>query len=1719
MNLKGKVARLMSAGELKGTAWLISTSHALTAAHCVSAPDGIIFPDLTLEFHEGPCLKAMPNEEDLNLDWDMAILPIQEQGYNLERFVTQLSRRPCGRRDICYLHGHPSHDYDRNPDGFSLRAEVINPNHQYKFNHTPVEVIQFADTSAWENIQGISGAPVYCDVPGYENHAIGFVSEHRPGDQFNIYGVSILETSKFCDIINAALFPFSDDEPVRESKDTSRISHLKSPFACAPFKSYFSGESLPYHELDDRNRERMINLLLLKEGKAPRYFYKSKKKQYSIDFLVGDDSGLTVYRSVNTYPFMESGVQDALNLFETEWLGANTIPSPKKLVLCCPSLPRQIADNRECTGMLRWFLERTEIEVVLWHREYLNGRLKHLPDLVADIFCDHTVEWFCGLNDWNSDLFLPLMPVPCGKAIERYLLLKEAGRIYVDPDQMEEFREAIEMNASLLIRGLPGSGKTITSMALAESYRKNEFRVFYLDLRFGLKESDIITGIRRRLSQPTLFIIDNCQGKFEMLDLALNRLSGTLARMSGKVFLVFLTRNVSTEKGIPRGDYSEFEEHFRQNKAILHYKTSPGQFRQIIEISNPSFIGLSKERLEKIFNFCAGDLFLLTQLLETIESPNEIEDLNLEILFEPVLIQYFGAPTVLRPGFQKLAALAQFDIAPPVASFDAEIEKEDNKAASQFLVRADRPPSYFFLHSSAAELIFRALVWSSGKENYFEPAADHLLEYFRHQIEDKKKFAYNISQLISNRLKLMDSPALESRLKSRILADEKICKGIESNFNFISLKDIMICLIIIEGSDENAAEFYLDLIAQKLDDGTIPNMIASRPFWEISLFLYLLNKNYPSICSRLSVYFQDEMLEMISNKMTFQNFLICLAYLTEPNDYQWPKLLNTISDEKINLLFQRTITSGRSIGTIGMTLKTMKKADESLLKELEKKIGVERYLKLILSLGTVVELFSFITHSSVVMAKELIGSLDDPILDGLVEKTIAAGRSIGTLNMTLMMMKKADESLLKELEKKIGVERYLKLILSLGTIFELFNVIGDSSLAMAEELIGSLDDPILDGLVEKTIAAGRSIGTIGMTLMTMKKADESLLKELEKKIGVERYLKLILSLGTIFELFKVIEHSSLAMAKELIGSLDDPILDGLVEKTIAAGRSIGTLNMTLMTMKKADESLLKELEKKIGVERYLKLILSLGTIFELFKVIEHSSLAMAEELIGSLDDPILDGLVEKTIAAGRSIGTIGMTLMTMKKADESLLKELEKKIGVERYLKLILSLGTIFELFKVIEHSSLAMAKELIGSLDDPILDGLVEKTIAAGRSIGTLNMTLMTMKKADESLLKQLEKKIGPRRWWWLIQELGTLRILSQILQYMDTSFKQQMITTASIEFSLSDWENLIRQGDFGDLAYFIQWKSFYFNEVFSIQFLKKLKPTFKEVIRKESWKSLNAALKQILKTPDSNIRSYIDFIVQIHLKKIHLETLRFKSFAESANCIALLWNKAFSRRDEINEFIDEILPDEKHWYEDEGFLSSARLLFWCLTDGKANPENAHRVIMAGNAKEVASFFPDAKALDIYLYIWDLYSLWSEWEKKDKNTFGAFLNAEIHTTAIEVLTKRLHENADENEMDNLISLIGLLCVLNLDILNFEKKIGWIANPPFFLSEFTDRAKNKTFVPGVLFLLALERLFDKKNQIPRHDWLIFMSKDKKYSMPTAAVDDLFDIVRFRCSNN
>lgn len=924
----------------------------------------------------------------------------------------------------------------------------------------------------------------------------------------------------------------SDDEiqTVSEISDPKMVQHIQATFWLISLSSPVH-HSLPYNQLGGPGLERLCYSLVLAEGRVPRYFGNPGQEQYGIDLLITDGDDCTVYQCKNVSSFTRQNMVTALRLFEEKWVGHEQLPRPTKFVLCCPLSLRERKSNEEWTILEREFFHGTGVRVEVWDKEYLDARLKTLPDVVADLFSNQTAERFCGLDDWNEDLFRPIRLGSGEPLINRYLEKKATGQIYLDARVAEDFAERLQRHGSLLILGPPGTGKTTTGLALAELFRHGLYRIFYINMRRDLSEDALVRGIRRRLTRLTIFLLDDCHGKYDdILEGARDRLQDVLARQPGKAFLVYVARTTPTPEGMPRADHSAFVEEFKKVHATLKFRTTPEMFANIAALTKPELCELSTERVQRIFSVTGHDLFLLDQLLDTITSPDEIDRLEPEHLFEATLLRYFGQPTVHRPGFMMLTALAQFEIAPAVADFPYDLRREDPKAAAQLLLEADRPVRYFFLHSSAAELVFRALAWNNRIDNHAEAAALNLIEYFATRSPTDPHLAADLSSVLRNRLKLRDDEGEEDFLRVQFLADNCTHALVEAAFEHLLLNAVALILNILKSNHAAALERYCDLVERKILDGTLLTILIANFSPQ---FLQLLRNEYPSWYAELREQFADQGLRKLVRTREIQNLLRTLVSFGGQRDFVLDSALDSVSDDESDELIERTIKSGRSIGQISLLLRKLRNTDLTLLTQLERKIGADRYLRLIASAGTVSELFKVIEHSSQSMAGELILALDNAILDTLVDRTIAKGRSIGTLHLALRKLKETNASSLEELERKIGANRYLRLIASAGTIFELFKVIEYSSLSMAANLIDELNDQTVAALVGKTVASGRSIGTLNLTLRELKISAPDTLDKLERKIGVEQWWTLILANGKINVLGPLMKHMDDSFRQEM----------------------------------------------------------------------------------------------------------------------------------------------------------------------------------------------------------------------------------------------------------------------------------------------------------------------------------------------------------------------------------------------------------------------------------------------------------------------------------------------------------------------------------------------------------------------------------------------------------
>ena len=847
----------------------------------------------------------------------------------------------------------------------------------------------------------------------------------------------------------------------------------------------------------------------------------------------------------------------------------------------------------------------------------LTGDLKaFLTQELADLRQElHEIKRLLQLPD--SDIFCLLTPKSGSRHIERYLDHKAGNRLFLDPKTEAAFTEKIERHGSLLIRGLPGSGKTLTSLALAESlrYQQKPYAIFYINLRYGLKENNLVEGVKRRLTQPALFFFDDCQGKYELADNLLRRLRRLFSQSPVRALLLFAARATPTPAGAPRGDDSDFEAELTANEAVLEFRPTLQFFRQAITLIKPDFADLSEERLARVFEFTGRDLFLLDQLMNSVETSADIDQLKPEALFEATIRRYFGSPTVFRPNFLRLAALAQFDLAPPVALFEPDLKNEDAKAAAELVVLASRPPCYYFLHSSVAELIYRALHWNAEPEvDIAANLSAHLLAYFHDErLNDRQRTAV-LQTILNGHLRLQQNDNEELVVKSRFLANNRVAAFIERIFAELPLNTIASALRILHKQNETAHTCYYHALCRQIETGLALRLALEQPFWQTSFFLRQVNANYPELIRSLRQQIDPGNLPSLIAKTDLQNLLLLLSNLAEKDGHWWRDTLIALDDQTLDRLIDRTLANGRSIGTLDLTLRELGRERPDLLRALEAKIGAQRYLRLITTAGSISELFRIIEQSSSVMRTDLIAALDDQAIDQLIDQTIAHGRSIGTLSLALRELGKTDADLLHALEVKIGAQRYLHLITAAGTISELFRIIRYSSSEMRSGLIVALDNQTLDQLIDQTIANGRSIGTLHLAFRDLGQTDADLLHALEVKIGAQRYLRLITAAGTIPELFKIIRYSSPEMRTNLIADLNDQTLDHLVNQTIVNDRSIGALNFALRELGQAAPDLLRSLKMKIGAQRWWRLILALGTIRILTDILRHTSRQFHQEM-------------------------------------------------------------------------------------------------------------------------------------------------------------------------------------------------------------------------------------------------------------------------------------------------------------------------------------------------------------------------------------------------------------------------------------------------------------------------------------------------------------------------
>lgn len=182
MGITLRVARLYSKLMFKGSAWLISSTHALTARHCVFT-ESLPAEELKLSFPVNG-LSIRVRVVAVNVDLDVALLEVvaEDQCEDLDERVVRLARRPFLQSGLLVgVAGYPGNSLNNLAAAFRIDWRIIEVNQPLPDGGQDTIYAQLGGPSVSgatrEDLKGLSGGPVWCldDTDGDEPYAAGMM--------------------------------------------------------------------------------------------------------------------------------------------------------------------------------------------------------------------------------------------------------------------------------------------------------------------------------------------------------------------------------------------------------------------------------------------------------------------------------------------------------------------------------------------------------------------------------------------------------------------------------------------------------------------------------------------------------------------------------------------------------------------------------------------------------------------------------------------------------------------------------------------------------------------------------------------------------------------------------------------------------------------------------------------------------------------------------------------------------------------------------------------------------------------------------------------------------------------------------------------------------------------------------------------------------------------------------------------------------------------------------------------------------------------------------------------------------------------------------------------------------------------------------------------------------------------------------------------------------
>jgi len=1141
-------------------------------------------------------------------------------------------------------------------------------------------------------------------------------------------------------------------------------------------------DSLPYAELKGPGLERLCFRLLLADRKAPRYFGDNGEAQFGIDLIVSNGNDCTVFQCKNHANFEIGEFKALLAKFEQEWLLARPeLPKPVELVVIWPVMH---TERQDVETVKKDFFERTGVRVEIWHRDILDHRLRDLPDIVADLFSLHAVQRFCTRQNWDADIFRPLEPNSGDRrAVGRFLDLLRDNRVVLDPSAVERFDEILGSQAVAILSGASGSGKTITSLALAKGFDDGAWRVFYINLRQQMSEQQLVNGVRHRSISPTVFIFDDAHLNLDLVQRTIDRLADILGDRWVRIAVVMQAAGIGSDDY--DGPIQDFIEECTTGKAVIELVATEARYAAIVARSRPDLRSLSDERLRRLVALSGRSLSLLDEVLPLFATVDDLDTVDLEQIFPLVLRRYFKKEQggVSAPALKRLAGLGQFDLVVPVEDLPDPFEPRWQEAVDRLTVTLGRPESRAFFHPSVAEMLFRTLSWADGDNDWIEAAAKVWVARLG------SACAINPVELqlfLRSRLRLAD----DLPLKQQVLCDKTLLATFEKGRGELRVEwlSLMVRLTRAVEPEPPFAAWLMDQIVRMVAE---PTNVGTGSVGTLGLAFRELGLRDPEQTQLRKLEEQIDpgallaLLRERADLSAFLNVLQCTSVEFAG------RLVRALDPLTVAALLQHTRDRQASVGTLSFALRELglRDPEQTQLRELEAKIGLEALLALLRERADLSAFLKVLQYTSVEFAGRLIRALDPLTVAAFLRHTLDRQASVGTLNFALreLGLRDPEQMQLRELEDKIGPDALLWLLRERADLSAFLRVLQYTSVEFAGRLIRALDPPTVAALLQRTRDRQGSVGAalaFAFRELGLRDPEQTQLRQLEDKIGSDALLALLRERADLSAFLGVVQRTSVEFAGRLIQALDPPTVAALLQRTRDRQGSVGAalaFALRELGLRDPQQTQLRQLEDKIGSDTLLGLLRERADLAAFLRVVQHTSVEFAGRLIGALDPSAVAALLQRTRDQQVSVGTLGLILreIGLRDPQQTQLRKLEDKIGSDALLGLLRERADLSAFLSVLQHTSVEFAGRLIRALDPLTVAALLQHTRDQEGSVGTLGLALreLGLRDPEQTQLRELEDKIGPGALLGLLRERADLSSFFKILANASVEFAGRLI------------------------------------------------------------------------------------------------------------------------------------------------------------------------------------------------------------------------------------------------------------------------------------------------------------------------------------------------------